>query len=101
VRTAASDETRAAAQNNLCLALQTRYDHYRDVADLDEAVGVAREAVRSSAVGDPNHGIYLTNLGGTLKLRFDATGRDEDLTEAIEVGRQALLAGVSDDHGPR
>jgi CHAT domain-containing protein/tetratricopeptide (TPR) repeat protein len=97
VRTAASDVTRAAAQNNLGLALQTRYDHHRDVTDLDEAVSVAREAVRSSAAGDPNYGIYLGNLGGTLKLRFDATGRDEDLAEAIEVGRQALLATPDGD----
>jgi tetratricopeptide (TPR) repeat protein len=91
--------------NNLSAALRARYERpygTRDAenaveADLDEAVRVAREAVRATPAGRAKRSRLLGGLLLALRARYRRTGDSADLDEAIFVGRWAIDS-VPPDH---
>ncbi|MGH3569333.1 MAG: hypothetical protein ACRDRH_25580 [Pseudonocardia sp.] len=60
-------------------------------ADLDEAVAAGRDAVAATTPDHPDHAVYLTNFGITLRARFERTGDLADLDQALplDLRRQA------------
>ncbi|WP_053042542.1 CHAT domain-containing protein [Streptomyces sp. KE1] len=81
---------RAMALNNLGHTLRMAYEATGDAAALDEAVAVARQAVRATL--HPEHAMFLNNLGIAL---FRLSVRDEDpaaLDEALTTCRRAVAA---------
>jgi hypothetical protein len=87
---AASGSLRADAllsmRSDLALALVTRYEETRDLADLDEAIDLGRTvaAAPSQARDRDEHGGYLARLGIALQIRYRHTGSRTDLGEAIK-----------------
>ncbi|WFE98749.1 hypothetical protein [Micromonospora sp. WMMD964] len=79
----------AALWNLLSGALCRRAQRDGDAADLDEAVEMCRLAVAAAA----HPAMYLSNLGGQLRLRYARRRRDADLDESVDVGRRALASG--------
>ncbi|WFE54716.1 hypothetical protein [Micromonospora sp. WMMD1155] len=79
----------AALWNLLSGALCRRAQRDGDAADLDEAVEMCRRAVAAAA----HPAMYLSNLGGQLRLRYARRRSDGDLDESVDVGRRALAAG--------
>jgi hypothetical protein len=51
--------------------------------DLEEAVGVAHQAVQTISEDHPDLAGSLNNLGTKLERRYERTGNMEDLDEAI------------------
>jgi CHAT domain len=78
-------------RTNLSVALRTRYEETHDLADLDEAIGLARGSVTSpSRAAEPSgHGNDLASLGIALQIRYRHTGSVADLDEAIQHCREA------------
>ncbi|MGW3788503.1 hypothetical protein ACWD5Z_28250 [Micromonospora chokoriensis] len=66
-----------------------------DPADLDTAIGLARECVRASTPADPVFGDSLSVLASALQTRFERFGHLVDLEESIAVGRSAVQAAGS------
>nr|MDT0665954.1 hypothetical protein [Micromonospora sp. DSM 115978] len=60
-------------------------------ADLDEAVGLYRQATETTRPGHTLRAVCLSNLGEALRLRFLRTVRPRDADEAIAVCRDAVL----------
>ncbi|MGD9486312.1 tetratricopeptide repeat protein, partial [Streptomyces sp. TRM70308] len=79
--------------------MQTSAEDNSAVADLNQAVAVAREAVEAVPSGHPDRAALLNNLGSALRARFERTGDLADLDHAIELTRQALAESPVD--GPR
>ena len=50
--------------SNLGAALRNRFVSAGQLADLDEAITAGRDAVATTPPDDPNHPMYLSNLGG-------------------------------------
>ncbi|MEW2458837.1 tetratricopeptide repeat protein, partial [Streptomyces albus] len=67
------------------------------LADLDQAIDLARRAVAAAPPGHPARAALLNNLGSALRARFERTGDFSHLDEAIELARQALAAIPVDD----
>ncbi|KAK4148475.1 hypothetical protein C8A00DRAFT_47666 [Chaetomidium leptoderma] len=78
--------------NNLGNKLESRYERTGAMADLEEAIGVARQAVAATPDDHPNRAVCLNNLGTQLGRRYERTGAMADLEEAIGVARQAVAA---------
>ncbi|MEU7673728.1 hypothetical protein AB0C42_02810 [Micromonospora taraxaci] len=78
----------AALWGLLSGALCRRAQRDGGAADLDEAVEMCRRAVAAAA----HPAMYLSNLGGQLRLRYARHRRDADLDESVDVGRRALAA---------
>ncbi len=78
-------------RTDLGVALRARYEETHDLADLDEAIAVARGTVASPVrAADPGgHGNDLAALGIALQIRFRHTGNVADLDEAIQHCREA------------
>src|SRR5689334_2115895 len=55
---------------NLGGALQIRFKHMGDRADLDEAIAVDRAAVDATQLDHPYRSSHLSNLAGALLTRF-------------------------------
>jgi hypothetical protein len=53
-----------------------------DMADLEEAIQVARRAVASTPENHSNLALFLNNFGRGLQRRYDRTGDMTDLEEA-------------------
>ena len=85
----------ADMQTNLGAMLATRYEKMGDVADLEEAIQVTRQAL--SATSDTS-ATLLRNLGQMLENQFKLTGNVADLEEAIRRTRQALDVGPVDNN---
>ncbi len=70
---------------DLGVALRARYEETRNLADLDEAIDLARSTVASPLrAADPErHGNDLAALGTALQIRYRHTGSVADLDEAI------------------
>ncbi|MFF5488286.1 CHAT domain-containing protein [Streptomyces virginiae] len=83
---------RAAMLTNLGTALRARFEQTGVLADLDDALAVSRQAVRSASAGLPERAEILSNLAKTLYAKFTRTGVLADLDEAINIGRQAVQA---------
>ncbi|MEU8080742.1 CHAT domain-containing protein [Catellatospora citrea] len=83
------DPDRPLYQNNLALALATRYAHYNEVAELDEAIVVGRQALAGS-----KRPLWITrhqaNLGHYLIQRYFRTGSIVDLDEVVDQAGRAL-----------
>lgn len=74
-----------------------RFERNGVVADLDEAVIFARDAVRAApAFHSGRHG-YLSNLSNSLRIRFERFGAITDLQESVTAGLEALAAAPADD----
>jgi hypothetical protein len=56
---------------------------------LDVAVTAFQGAVAATPPGHPDLAWYLSNLGNSLRLRFERAGDIADLDAAVEAGRQA------------
>ncbi len=68
------------------------------MADLKEAIQVARRAVVSTPEDDPGLLVRLNNLGNHLESRYERTGDIADLEEAIQVARRAVVLTPNEDH---
>jgi len=66
------------------------------LADLEEAIRVARAAIARTQQGDPRRPMYRSSLVSMLASLSDLTGRPEPLDEAVQTGRLAS-AEVRDD----
>ncbi|KAH6984213.1 CHAT domain-containing protein [Ilyonectria sp. MPI-CAGE-AT-0026] len=60
------------------------------MADLEETIRMAREAIDALAPDDPDRAAWLNNLGVGLGNRYERTGAMADLEEAIRVGREVI-----------
>jgi hypothetical protein len=94
---AAPAEERAQELSNLGLALNGRFIGVGNVADLEEAVRVTREAVTLLAAGHPDRPSALSNLGGTLSTLFERTGNMSDIDDAVEAGHEAVATTSPSD----
>lgn len=86
--------------NNLGTALQHRFERTGSVDDLNTAVEVTGEAVKSAPHDHPNRVAYLTNSGSALGLRFYRTGSRDDLNGAVEANDEAVKS-TPHDHPAR
>ncbi|KFZ23764.1 hypothetical protein V502_01755 [Pseudogymnoascus sp. VKM F-4520 (FW-2644)] len=82
--------------SNLGVFLESRYERTGDIADLEEAIQVARRAAASTPKDHFNLAIYLDNLGNKLQRRYERTGDIADLEEAIQVAQQAVTSTPKD-----
>lgn len=89
---------RAAMASNLDLALRTKEALVHRVTEVDELIGLARDAVTTTAPDHPAHAGQLAQLGQVLLARFDRAGDPADLDEAVEAHREA--AAVAEPHDP-
>ncbi|GLV99150.1 CHAT domain-containing tetratricopeptide repeat protein [Streptomyces lavendulae] len=80
-----------AALTNLENALQLRFTHTGNTADLNAAIRAGREGVAATLADDSRRGSRLSNLGVALWTRFERTGATADLDEAIRLGREATV----------
>ena len=70
--------------------LLERFERFGDLADLQHAVSLLEEAVRSTSIWDYRHLMGLTNLGGALAHRFQRLGELSDLEQSISKHRDAV-----------
>ena len=91
-----TSQSTGSLQNNLGVFLEARYERTGDMADLEEAIQVNRQAVASPPGDDPNLAPYHNNLGNKLMRRYHRTGDINDLDEAIQISERAV-ALTSDD----
>ena len=76
--------------NVLGTLLRRRFVRLRVPGDLDDAVECGRRSLEGSGVDDPNLAARLTNFGGALLVRFEATGSEDDLAAADEAHTEAV-----------
>jgi tetratricopeptide (TPR) repeat protein len=81
---------RATAVNNLGTLLLARYGYIKDVADLDEAVALFREALELVSDRSVSQAHALFRLARSLKLIFEETGRVDNLEEAMAVQKNLM-----------
>ena len=77
--------------SNLASALGTRFSRTGELADLDEAVRLLREALILRPAPHSMRSHSLNNLATALDTRFTQTGQIDDLDEAISLHREARL----------
>ncbi|KAI9462723.1 hypothetical protein HD554DRAFT_2175853 [Boletus coccyginus] len=70
--------------------LMNRFEQFGDLADLQKAITVLKELVRSTSAGDDRYRGVLGNLGVALSHRFNHMGELSDLEEAISTLRDAI-----------
>ena len=86
------DSTPGVAVEDLGTAsvqLLERFERFGDLSDLQQAISLLEQAVRSTSVWDHRHPIGLTNLGAALAHRFERLGELSDLEQAISKHRDA------------
>ncbi|KAB5581229.1 hypothetical protein GE09DRAFT_1085583 [Coniochaeta sp. 2T2.1] len=76
--------------NNFGNMLWSRYERTGEIADLKEAITVARQAVDQTPDDHPARAVWLNNLGNMLESRYERRGEMADLEEAITIARQAV-----------
>ena len=86
--------------SNLGAALQGRFGGSGDLADLEQAISLLREAVASVPPGHPDRAAMLSNLAAGLRARFGGSGDLADLEQAISLLREAV-ASVPPGHPDR
>ena len=74
------------------------FERFGDLADLQQAISLLEEAVRSTSVWDCRHLMGLTNLGAAFAHRFQRLGELSDLEQAISKHREAV--GLTPDDHP-
>ena len=82
--------------SNLGTALLARFERTGQLADLDQALTVSREAVDATPAGHPDRPRHLSNLGTALLARFERTGQQADLDQAITRFSEAAGATPAD-----
>ncbi|KAK4244031.1 CHAT domain-containing protein [Corynascus novoguineensis] len=98
----AAEFARASIQrlNNLGVVFWSRYERTGEMADLEEAIRMARQAVESTPHDHQDRSRWMSNLGNKLQRRYKRTGEMADLEEAIEMARQAVES-TPHDHPDR
>jgi hypothetical protein len=86
--------------SNLGNVLRLRYIRVGEMANLDEAITLYRQAVMGTPEDHPDLAMYLSNLAEALRIRFARTGELADAGEAVDVGHRAVSA-VPADHPRR
>ncbi|MEU3612879.1 CHAT domain-containing protein [Streptomyces sp. NPDC006872] len=76
----------------LGMAWQRLYEHTGELADVQQAVVVARGAAEQSAVGSTDRTMCLHNLAESLRALFQRTGDVRQLREAVDIGRAGVRA---------
>ncbi|MEU0431990.1 CHAT domain-containing protein [Streptomyces sp. NPDC006290] len=94
-----ADPERALCLSHLSIALLLRYGRTLATADADEAVEMARTAVRAAAPHPPLLAPSLNNLGLVLRARFEHTGVLADLDAAVDFLRDAVRTAAADATG--
>jgi tetratricopeptide (TPR) repeat protein len=89
-------DNRPAQLNVLGSSYLARYDRYRDIRDIDQAVFRHQEAVDLTTDAHQRIG-RLVNLGIALKNRFMATGNISDIDHAISAHKGALSSTQDGD----
>ncbi|KAJ7508271.1 hypothetical protein B0H11DRAFT_2270663 [Mycena galericulata] len=84
------DPTNLTYRFNFGNALTERFDRVGDLADVDEAVVVCREAVRLSPDGQPPQELALLALGLSLHRRFLRLSILSDIDESIALLRKGV-----------
>jgi tetratricopeptide (TPR) repeat protein len=85
--------------NNLGIFLGERYERTGELADLEKAIRIARQAIDSTPGDHPDRAGSLNHLGIFLGEWYERTGDMADLEEAIRTARQAVDS-TPDDHLP-
>ena len=85
----AEERLQLAALNDAGGIFLRRYQAQGRLEDLDQALGLLREAVQRAPPDSPNLPFILNNLGSGLSERYDHTGRMKDLEEEIRLFREA------------
>ncbi|KAF8127373.1 TPR-like protein [Boletus edulis] len=70
--------------------LLKRFQRHGDLADLQRAITLLQQLVRSVSVWDDGYRVGLGNLGAALELRFKHLGELRDLEDAISTHRDAV-----------
>ncbi|KAF8433234.1 CHAT domain-containing protein [Boletus edulis BED1] len=70
--------------------LLKRFQRHGDLADLQRAITLLRQLVRSVSVWDDRYRVGLGSLGVALELRFEHLGELRDLEDAISTLRDAV-----------
>ncbi|MEU8080743.1 CHAT domain-containing protein [Catellatospora citrea] len=91
--TTPQDTNRAAYLSNLANALAARYQRDDNVADLNEGVKAAEQAVATSK-GAVQQALHQSNLGHFRLLRYARTGNSEDIVAVIRDGERFLETAV-------
>jgi tetratricopeptide (TPR) repeat protein len=81
---------RPSSLNNLANVLDTRFTQMGQYANLEEAVGLYREALTLFPAPHQERSGSLDNLARILHKQFDQTAELADLEEAIRLHREAL-----------
>ncbi|KAF8132284.1 CHAT domain-containing protein [Boletus edulis] len=74
----------------LSVQLLKRFKRHGDRADLQQAITLLQQLVRSVSVWDDGYRVGLGNLGTALRLRFERLGELKDLEDAISTHRDAV-----------
>lgn len=96
-RLSAGDPARPTIMALMCGALLLRFEAAGEVADLDAAVAVAREAVTLTDTAAPSPPMLHAVLGQALLTRFDHRGARADIDGAVTAFRQALETAPATD----
>ena len=67
-----------------------RFERFGDLADVEQAITLLEEIVRSTSVWDARYPGGLANLGVALSYRFERLGRLSDLEDTISRQRAAV-----------
>jgi hypothetical protein len=70
-------------------SLAELFEHSRDRADLDAAIGLGQRAVDEAPPSHPDRAIYLSNLGVLLHRRFEHSGDPASLDAAFDSWQQS------------
>jgi tetratricopeptide (TPR) repeat protein len=70
--------------------LMNHFERFGDVTELQQAITLLEELVRSTSVSDDRYCEGLANLGVALSYRFDHLGELSDLEDAISRHKDAL-----------
>ncbi|KAL2136726.1 hypothetical protein VTI74DRAFT_1767 [Chaetomium olivicolor] len=76
--------------------LESRYERTGEMADLEEAIGIAKQAVELTPHDYPDRAGRLNSLGNKLQSRYERTGEMADLEEAIGIARQVVGSTPND-----
>ncbi|MFI6597565.1 CHAT domain-containing protein [Nonomuraea sp. NPDC050536] len=90
LRAGPGNQDRAGLLTNLGRVLGQRIEWTKDVGGVDEMVEILRQAVDAAPNDHPDRGLYLSNLGNGLSLKYTLVGGDDVLKDAIAVYRRAL-----------
>ncbi|MBB5866812.1 CHAT domain-containing protein [Allocatelliglobosispora scoriae] len=70
--------------------LALRFEHFRDIADLDRSIELGQRARALLGPRSPRQDLVAISMMESLKLRYLARGGPPDLTEAVQLGAAAL-----------